>query len=188
MNEQLKPIFEIVIPRMQFEGILYWVYGGIANAAMVGRYYRNNPDVDLFVMEPNFKKVEEILQDVCKDNGWKICKTYLNSRPKIEIFVFKKKWIERLSIVPAYLKNNLVELKFREGSGEYSQDILLQAKRNLDGFVFDTISDQFLKELFIEYLDSKKKYPPKRIDDARKILTKDEFKKYFPRESYDQDF
>lgn len=187
MNEHIKPIFEKVIPKIQSANIKYWVYGGIAYAAMVGRCYRNNPDVDLFVLKDDFDKTEEILEKLCNENGWKICKTFLNSRPKIEISILKnkKKWIERLSIAPAYLKNNQVELKFREGSEEYPLHILNQEKKSLDGFDFFAISDTFLKSLFIEYLDSKRKYPSKRIEDARYILTKEEFTKYFPNENYD---
>jgi len=188
MNERIKPIFEKVIPAIQVDNIKYWIYGGIANAAMVGGCYRSNPDVDFFVLEKDFKKTEEVLQELCNKNGWKICKTFLNGRPKIEILILKtkKKWIERLSVVPANLKDNAVELKFREGSGEYSKNFLLQEERHLDGFTFYTISDEYLKKLFIEYLKSKTSYPSKRTEDARKLLTEEEFKIYFPKEKYDQ--
>ena len=188
MNEQIKPIFEKVIPVIQANNIKYWIYGGIANAAMVGGCYRSNPDVDFFVLEKDFKKTEEILEKLCDENGWKICKTFLNGRPKVEISILKgkKEWKERFSVVHSYLKNNQVELKFREGSGEYSLNILNQEKRSLEGYDFFTISNEFLKKLFIEYLDSKRKYPLKRIEDARKLLTEEEFKKYFPKETYDQ--
>lgn len=188
MNEHLKPVFEQILPTLINAGIKYWVYGGVANAAMVGKCYRSNPDVDLFVLDVDSNNVERILQSECEKNNWKICKEFTNNRSKIEIFILKdnKKWIERLSIVPACKKDNSVELIFRKGSGEYSLDILNQKKRDLDGFEFFTINDKFLKKLFIEYLNSKSKYPSKRIEDARYILSEEEFQKYFPDQSYEK--
>lgn len=187
LNQQLEPIFKIILPKIQSENIRYWIYGGVANAAMVGECYRNNPDVDLFCLQEDFEKVEKILQNLCNRNDWRICKTFLKSgRPKMEVLILKnkKKWIERLSVVPAYLINDRVELKFREGSGEYSFDILRQVERDLGGFIFYTISNGFTKKLFIEYLDIKGKYPSKRIEDARRLLTEEEFERYFPRQAY----
>lgn len=188
MNEYLKPIFEKVISKIDSANIKYWIYGGVANAAMVGKCYRSNPDVDVFVLGDDFENVENILQNICKENGWKICKEFVNNRQKIEVSILKdnKKWIERMSLIPAYRRDNYIELRFRKGSGKYSPDILNQEKRDLGGFIFFTISDQFLKKLFVEYLDSKSKYPLKRIDDARYILSGEEFKKYFPNQSYEK--
>jgi hypothetical protein len=189
MNEYIRPFFETVLPRLQSEKIRYWIYGGIGYAAMVGRYYRKEPnsDVDLFVLDSDFTHVEMILQKICEESNWKICKEFLRSRPKIEILLKNNKyWKERLSVVPAYPKNDRVELKFREGSGEYLPNILDQKERSLEGFTFFTLSDEFLKKLFLEYLGSKKRYPPKRVEDARYILTRQEFEKYFPNETYDQ--
>ena len=188
MNEHIKPIFEIVIPRIQSANIKYWVYGGMGYVAMVGRCYRSNTDVDLFVLKDDFETVENILGKLRKENNWRICKTFTNNGPKIEIFILKnkKRWVERMSIVPAYKKDNCVKLEFRKGSGEYSLDILDRKKRHIDNFDFFTISDEFLKKLFIEYLNSKHKYPPKRVEDARYILSEEEFKIYFPDHSYEK--
>lgn len=188
MNDQLKPIFEIVIPKITADNVKYWIYGGIANAAMVGSCYRSNPDVDLFVLKEDLAKTEKILEKLCNENGWRICKTFLNDRPKIEVSILKngKKWVERLSVVPIYIKNEHVELVFREKLGKYGKDILDGIKRTLDNVAFYTTSYKFLKILFIEYLDSKKNYPSKRIEDARRLLTEEEFRKYFPNKDYDQ--
>ncbi len=190
MNECLKPFFEQVLPIIESNKIKYWIYGGIGYASMIGKFYRSkpNPDVDLFVLENDFEKIEEILEKLCNKNGWKTCKTFLNIRPKVEISTLKnkKEWKERFSVVPAYLKNKQVELKFREGSGKYSLNILNREKRSLEGYNFFTVSNEFLKKLFMEYLDSKQKYPSKRMEDARYILTKEEFTKYFPNQSYEK--
>lgn len=181
MKNEVRLIFEKVISVIQASDIKYWIYGGIANAAMVGGCYRDNPDVDVFVLEDSFKETEEILEKLCLENGWRICKTFLNDRPKIEIFISGK---EVFSLIPVYLKKDHVELIFREGLKEYPLDLLEQKERCLDGYNFFTINDKFLRQLFLEYLDSKKKYPPKRIEDARKLLNKEEFEKYFLNKNY----
>lgn len=181
MNDHLKPILEIVIPKIHAANIKCWVYGGLGYASMVGRFYRNIPDVDLFVLDKEFKKVEEILGDLCKENKWKICKTFIRSgRPKIEIYIDSK---ERCSVIPVYKIDGYVEFKFLKGSEKYPLDILRQEKRKLENFVFYTPQDNYLKCLLSGYLKSKKKYPNKRIEDARNILSKEEFEKYFPNES-----
>ena len=188
MNEHIKPIFELVIPRIQSANIKYWIYGGLGYASMAGQCYRDNTDVDLFVMGNDFEIVKKILENMCEENSWKLCQTFVNNRLKLEVFFLKnkKKWIERLSVVPAYQKNSQIELKFRKGSGKYSPDILLQVERHVENFTFSTINNQFLKKLFLEYLDSKRKYPTKRVEDARYVLSEEEFKKYFPNETYNQ--
>lgn len=188
MNEYLKPIFEKILPEIDLENLKYWGYGGVANAAMVGKFYRSNPDFDIFILDEEFKRFESILQDICKKNDWKICKDFTNNRIKIEVFIKKdnKRWIERMSIIVAHKQDDRVELKFKNGSEEYSSEILTRVERDLEGFKFFTISDNFLKKLFVEYLDSKKKYPSKRIEDARYILSEKEFKKYFPNEEYEK--
>jgi len=184
MNKHLKPIFEIVITKIQSANIDYWVYGGVGYAAIVGRFYRPNADVDLFVLENNFEEVKIILEDRCKENRWEIRQKSLPSgRPKIKLFIEKR---ETMSIIPVYKKEKTVEFKFPEGPKEYPHDRLAQIPRYLDDFVFITPPDILLKELLIDYFESKSKYPDKRkrLQDARHILSEEEFKKYFPNDSY----
>jgi hypothetical protein len=183
MNEHLRPIFEIVLPKITSTNIPYWVYGGLGYASMVGAFYRNNPDVDLFVLDIDFEKVENILQTMCQENAWNICKTFIKSgRPKLELHI-KEKEPERLSVIPVCKSENSVKFRFREGSKVYSLESLTPVKRNLGGYVFTTPPDDFLKILLVEYLASKSNYPGKRIEDAKHILLKEEFQKYFPAEN-----
>jgi len=185
MNEYLKPVFEQILPALEQNNIDYWIYGGVANAAMVGKFYRSNSDVDIFILGENLEKFDNLMQVMGRINSWKICKEFVNSRLKIELFIKKgNKWVERMSIIPAYKKESVVELRFRNGAGNYPLNILIRVNRSIDGFSFFTISDFFLKKLFIEYLNSKNKYPIKRIEDARHILSENEFKKYFPNQIY----
>jgi hypothetical protein len=183
MNEHLKPVFEIVLPKITSANISYWVYGGLGYASMVGQFYRSNPDVDLFVLDNDFQNVNNLLDNLCKDNSWKICKTFIRSgRPKIELCIKEK---ERLSVIPVCKTGNSVEFTFREGSKEYPLEILTQVERHLGGYRFQTPQDSFLKTLLIGYLKSKKNYPnrKKRIEDAKHVLTTEEFLKYFPTEN-----
>lgn len=186
MNDHLKQILEKIIPKMRASNIKYWVYGGLGYASIVGRFYRNIPDVDLFVLDKEFEKVEEILGDLSKENKWKICKTFIRSgRPKIELYINNK---ERCSVIPVYTIDEYVEFKFSKGSQRYPLDILEQVERKLENFEFYTPQDNFLKLLLLGYLESKTNYPKKRIEDARHILSKKEFEKYFPNECYAHNF
>jgi len=183
MNEHLQSIFEIVLPAIESADIKYWVYGGLGYASIVGRFYRFNSDVDFFVLDSDFKNVEEVLKNICEENEWKIRKTLMSfKRPKVEL-ILKEKERERLSVVPVF-KTDEVEFRFIEGSKRYPLDVLMRVKRNLEGFVFYTPQDIFLKRLLLDYFESKNKYPKKRIEDARQILSEQEFKKFFPNQSY----
>ncbi len=71
MNQHLEPVFEQVLPKITSANIPYWVYGGVGYASMVGHFYRSNPDVDLFVLGSDFENVENILENLCKENSWK---------------------------------------------------------------------------------------------------------------------
>ena len=183
MNEHLKPVFEQVLPKITSANIPYWVYGGVGYASMVGHFYRSNPDVDLFVLDNDFENVENILGNLCKETSWKICKTFIRSgRPKVELYIKEK---ERLSLIPVCKTGNSVEFNFREGSKQYPLEILTQVERHLGRYRFQTPRDSFLKTLLIGYLKSKKHYPnpKKRIEDARHVLTEEEFRQFFPTEN-----
>lgn len=190
MNEYLKPIFEIVLPRMQSKNIKYWIYGGIGYASMFSKCYRNNMDVDLFVTENDFNNVEKLLTELCKDNDWRVVKSNLKSgRPKLDLKIKKgQKEVERMSITPVYMKEEYLEIKFTRITLKYPVRDFKQVERLLDGYKFFTPEDSLLRSLFVNYLKSKKEYPDrkKRIEDARHLLTKEDFKKYFPNENYDK--
>lgn len=188
MNEYLRPIFEIVLPVIEESKIFYSIYGGLGYAAMAGKCYRTNLDVDIFVLNDDFNLVESLLADLCKKNNWKKCKSYVNGRNKLEVYILKngKKWVERLSFIPINRTDKGVQIKFREGIKIYSNDVLKRVYRILDDYCFYTVSDEFLVSFFKEYLNSKQKYPSKRVQDARYILSKEEFGKYFPNELYEK--
>ena len=67
--------------------------------------------------------------------------------------------------------------------------ILEKVSRNINGCNFFTTSDRFVKELFINYIESinhkknKQRTKGKIKPDARAILNPSEFKKYYGHES-----
>lgn len=177
MNKHLECVFKLILPELEKMRIDYWVYGGIGVAAYAGKFIRENCDVDIFVKETDFQKAKSILDDLCKQNNYKLkpWESDKNSRLKLDIKIDK---IERLSVVPVYLKSNIVKFLFGRGSEEYPSQILEKVERNLSGYRFFTPPDMFIKKLFINYLTSTgdKKNKPKIKDyDAKAILTEEEF-------------
>jgi hypothetical protein len=182
MNDHLKPIFEVAIPKIHEADIKHWFYGGLGYASIVGRFYRYNQDADFFVLEEDFGNIEAIWGDLCEENGWETRKTFIRSgRPKIELLIKGK---ERCSVIPVYKTDSHVSFKFTRGSKDYPLlDVLPQVSRELESFQFFTPQDNFLKRLLLDYLGCKRKHP-KRIEDARHILSKKEFEQSLPNERY----
>jgi len=180
MNEHLKIVFNQILPTITDSGILYWVYGGVGYATFAGEFYRGNKDVDLFVLEEDFESVQKIIEDFSALNNGKVCISFLPSgRPKIDVFINGK---ETLSVMPVYKTDTGIVFKSHEGEKTYPLEVLAQEKRILGTYEFFTPKDEFIKSLFIDYLESKKgKYPDKkkRVEDAKRLLTAEEFKKYF---------
>lgn len=180
MNKHLEGVFKLLLPRLEKEGINYWVYGGVGIAAYIGRFIRENCDVDIFVKETDFQKTKSILDVLCKQNNFvlKVRKPLKNGRLKLDIIIDK----EKLSVVPVYLKDTIIEFKFWKGSVEYPYRVLEQVERNISGYRFFTPSDEYIKKLFINYLTSRpdKKNKPKIKDyDAKAILTEEEFSEIY---------
>lgn len=177
MNKHLEPVFKILLLKLDEAGIDYWVYGGIAVAAFVGEFIRINKDVDIFVKETDYQNTKSVLENICVENDYSLINCAplkMTQRPKIDIIINK---IERLSIVPIYLKENIVEFRFWKGIEEYPCDMLDRVERNVSGYRFFTPKDGYIKKLFINYLTSRKdkKYKDKLQIDAKAMLTNDEF-------------
>jgi hypothetical protein len=156
MNEHLKPVFKILLTKIENEGIDYWVFGGISIAAYAGKFIRDNKDVDIFVKEIDFQKTKSILNNVCEINGFELIPHIPQEegkRPKLDIKINGK---ELLSVVPAYLKSNIVEFKFGKITDQYSQKILEKVERNIDGNKFYTSSDEYIKKFILNHLIARK--------------------------------
>jgi len=186
MNEHLKPVFSLLLPRLEKAGIDYWVYGGVAIAGIKGYFYRCNKDIDIFVLNKNYKKANDIIKETSDKNLWifKPAKL-LGTRPKNELFIDGK---ERLSIVPIYETDSEVKFIFEKRPKIFSGILLKSVIRYIGKYKFITPSEDLLKELLRFYLESFFKSERKRNDkklwekrklDAEKLLGNKETKKLF---------
>ncbi len=153
-NIQLKPVFEILLPALENSGIDYWVYGGIGIAAYVGKFFRKNKDVDIFVKDIDFERTKSILGNLFLENNFKLKqkKALRNGRPKFVIHIHENDKNEILSVVPIYLKETCTEFLSNEGSTKFSKQILEKVDRNILGFKFFTPSDIYIKKIFLNFL------------------------------------
>ena len=179
MNDHLEPIFKIILPSMKQAGINYWVFGGISISAYVGYFFRNNVDVDVFVLDEDFKNAMEILEKMCRKNNFLYKRSgKKDERPKFEI---KIDGVERFSVIPVYKSKNIIIFEYNDGNQRYSCDILKREENNLSGFKFYSPSKNFIKEMFLNHIKARpdKVTRKKIIMDAERILTKEEFEKIF---------
>lgn len=175
MNKLLKPVFEVLLPKLKEFKIDYWVFGGLSIAAYAGRFIRDNNDVDIFVKDIDFKRAESILDDLCRQNNFKIKSgsQKKDKRPKIEIEIDT---IERFSMIPTYQEDGMVVFKYKDGDQKYHNDILKKVERNISGFNFVTPQNKFIKDMFINHIEIRpdKKNREKIKIDAGAILSFDE--------------
>jgi len=178
MNEKLEPIFKVILPGLEKVGVNYWVFGGVSIAAYVGKFIRHNKDVDIFVKETDFQQTKSILNDICELNGYQlISHTPLEGRPKLDIRINGK---ELLSVIPAYLRNSIVEFEFGKVIDKYPPKILEKVERNIDGNKFYTPSNEYIKKFFLNHLIARrdKINRPEIRTDIEAILTLGEQEKY----------
>lgn len=153
-NRHLEPVFQIMLPALENANIEYWVYGGVGIAAYVGRFIRNNKDVDIFVKDADFETTKSLLNNLCLKNNFKLKskKALKNGRPKFVIYIHENDKNEILSVVPIYLKENYTEFLSNEGSIKFSNQILEKVERDISGFKFFTPPDRYIKEIFLDFL------------------------------------
>lgn len=187
MNEHLEPIFKIFLSGLEESGINYWVYGGIAVAALAGRFIRKNgnKDIDIFVKERDMDDARSILESRCYDQDlvWNECQPLKMdgfSRRKLEVRKNQSRK-DMLSIVPVFLENNEATLVFGNGVKKYPLDILERVKREISGNIFYTPPDLYIREIFKNTFQGKRNWSTREeiIEDAKIVLTPEEFRKYF---------
>ena len=115
INNHLEPVFKTVLTAIDKAGIDYWVYGGVSAAIFAGQFVRSNKDVDIFVKEEDFLKLRAVLKIVCEQQNFKLEEPALlkNGRPKLDLKIDNE---ERLSAIPVYLQDNVVEFRFGNDS------------------------------------------------------------------------
>ncbi|MBD3366015.1 hypothetical protein GF360_01585 [candidate division WWE3 bacterium] len=184
-NKHLKVIFETVMPSLENSGIEYWVYGGIALAAVQGHFYRNNEDVDIFVNECAFENAVEVFKNIEEVTGLGV-KTDIRTlkrdgfeRPKVELKKGKK---ELLSIVPMFEVGESYVLVFGNGSKKYNRNLVNRVERRISGYRFITPPNESIKKIFQDCLPSRinSKSKIKVKQDAQNILSTEEFNGYYP--------
>lgn len=153
-NSHLEPVFKILLPALENAKIEYWVYGGVGIAAYIGRFIRNNKDVDIYVKDVDFEATKLLLNNICLKNNFKLKpkKVLRNGRPKFVIHIHENDKNEILSVVPIYLKDTYTEFLSNEGSIKFSNQILEKVERNISGFKFFTPPDKYIKEIFLDFL------------------------------------
>lgn len=183
MNEHLKSVFEIILPRIYKSGINYWITGGIAIAGINGSFYRNNQDVDLVLDINDYDKIKKLVYDLQAEYPeWKLHEKFLsNGRPKINLYEKDK---EIFSVIPIYFDKKDVTFKYPDGDFTFKRELMFPIERTIDQYKFPTGSDKIIKDLLIIYLDILKagqKYKKLQSykEDAKLILTPEEFNKYY---------
>ena len=163
MNKHLEAVFNILLPELERYGIDYWVYGGVSIAAYAGRFIRRNKDVDVFVKNIDYENAKLILEKLCIQNTFELIHKLpknQNDKPKIDI---KIKGRKRMSVIPVYQKNDIVEFKYPEGNEEYARQILEKVERNISGYIFITPPDDYIKKIFMKHIKAR---PDKKMRDS----------------------
>lgn len=178
MNQHLNPVFNILLPSLEKEGVDCWVFGGVGVAAYAGEFIRPNGDVDTFVKEIDFNKARAVLNKVCESNSYRLIPHIpAVGRPKLDIKINGK---ERFSVMPIYVKDNAVDFKFGDVTDHYPLEILDKVERNIDGNKFFTPSNKYIKQIFINHLKDRtdKISRPKIRTDINAVFTLEEQRQY----------
>lgn len=150
INKHLEPVFSLLLPELEKSDIQYWVLGGIGVAACVGKFVRENKDVDIFVKEEFFEKTKAVLSELCKDIDMKV-ESHGDqfSRCKLEI---KKNRKEILSVIPIFLEKNVIRFEYPGGDEIYSRKDLKPIERNISEYRFFTPTKGFIVQKFFRHL------------------------------------
>jgi len=194
LNNHLAIIFDEVLPALTGAGIKYWVFGGVGIAGIVGRFLRDNKDIDVYIVEDDFTKAELVLKNLVEKHGdwdadtWALSYSMMKKtrRPKLEISI---KGVERFSLVPVYKVADSVEFRVKE-IFKLPSEALIQESKTIDEFTFfsppnDVLLNMFrsLIERYIEHYN--KPNPPddnsRHIVDAMAVFTKEEVSDYVRR-------
>jgi len=176
MNEHLKPVLEVIIPALENAGIAYWVYGGVAIAGINGAYLRENPDVDIFVMSDDFDAAIALVNRFGAELNWEPCDaTRQRGRRKREWRIDGRRE-DIFAVIEVYPVGESVRFVF--GTDFIPESPLTAVRRNIEGYSFVTPSKEFIKELLMSKVNSRKLHKPRRKKlkiDAKVIMSEDEY-------------
>jgi len=194
LNKHLAVIFEEILPALTNTGIKYWVFGGVGIAGIVGKFLRENKDVDVYILDDDFTKAESILRQLVENHGdwdadtWVLSYSMMKKtrRPKLELSI---KGIERFSLVPVYKLADGVEFRVIE-TYKLPDKALVQELKSVNGFQFFSPPKEILLNLFRQLIERYITHynKPKPIDenskhliDARAVFSKEEVDEYIRR-------
>jgi hypothetical protein len=157
INEHLGPVFEEVLPAISNAGIKYWVFGCVGVAGINGKYIRENQDIDIYVQEEDFWKLEPILKDLVEKHGawdadnWTLTYSMLkrHRRPK---FALNIKKVERFEVIPVYRIPGGIEFRVTDPT-ILSADALIQEEKYLDGQQFFSAPESVVKKLLKDMVE-----------------------------------
>jgi hypothetical protein len=193
-NSHLTQIFSEVLPALTNANIKYWVFGGVGIAGIVGKFLRENQDVDVYVLEDDFSKTEKILRELVEKHGdwdadrWVLSYSMMKKtkRPKLELSI---KGVERFSVVPVYKISDGIEFRVIDIL-KLSKDALVQEQKSVNGFQFYSPPKNVLLDILrrlIEIYISHYKKPElpkensKHMIDSRAVFSKEELNNYMKR-------
>lgn len=108
-NRHLAPIFDELLPALEEAAIPYWVCGGVGVAGGVGRFVRENKDVDAYVREADFDATRAVVNGLCPSRGWELGDAKpLRGRRKFYVNIRGR---ERFSAVPVFDTSSGIEYR-----------------------------------------------------------------------------
>ena len=87
--------------------------------------------MDIFVKETDFQKAKLVLNNICKLKNFELIPHIPGGggeRPKLDIKINDR---EVLSVVPAYLRSNIIEFKFGKVTDQYPYQILEKTEQQI---------------------------------------------------------
>jgi hypothetical protein len=157
LNKLLAPVFDEILPALEEAGIRCCVFGGVGVAGVVGSFFRENPDVDTYVFEEDFPKVEAVLKGLCEKHGdwdwdvWKLSYSMMKttSRPKFEISI---RGIGRFSIVPVYEETEGIFFKVKE-IVKLPSNARERELKEIEGFKFYSASKDVIETVLRSFVE-----------------------------------
>lgn len=173
-NSHLAPVFADLLPALEAESIQYWVCGGVGIAGALGRFIRENGDVDAYVSEAGFAAARSVVHGLCRVHGWKLGDSEpLKGRPQFYVRIGGDK---RFSVVPVYETPSGVEYRTKFAL-TLPAAALQRESRDVGGFRFfappAAVAKVLLRALLVER-PKEFNVPGRRRIDALALFTREE--------------
>lgn len=152
LNSHLAVVFKEILPAINDAGFKYWVYGGIGIAGVIGKFIRENNDVDIYVLSTDFDNIRKLLIELCSNKeDWK-CEDAVpikeTGRPKLEI---KKGKMEICSMVPVYKTEAGIEFRVKNIE-VLSPQAIVQELKTIEGYNFFSPPRDIIKTIFRSFI------------------------------------